>query len=119
EIDRPGDAALLEEGARLFDEFAGEVERVQSPVAEFPEAEAHAAGAAAGFKHAAVGSSGQVLLEDGEFRSPEAELMSGTGVVYDGAEVVEVGLDLAGGDFRGGFGNHGWTGINTDATRRQ
>lgn len=105
EGDGGGGAAFVEEGLGLGEEFLGEVEGVEAAVALFPKGEGDAAGAATGLEEAgATGAgAGEKLGEDGGFAVPEAELVGGASVVDDGAQVVEIGADLAGGD----AGGHG------------
>lgn len=90
------------EGAGLVDEFGGEVEGGEVAEAEGPETEGNPAGAAAGFEQRS-GEVGEKALDQEEFGAPEADLAGGAGVVDDGGEVVEIGLDGGGGDFRRRF----------------
>ena len=103
EGDGGGGAAFVEERLRLGEEFFGEVEGVEAAVALIPEGEGDTAGATTGFKQAGApgAGAGKELGEDGGFAMPKAKLVGGAGVVDDGAQVVEIGADLVGGDARG------------------
>ena len=91
-------AAVGGEGAGLDEEFFGEVEGGEVAVAEGPEAEGDAAGAAAGFEERSV-AVGEGALDEDAFGLPESEIVGGARVMQDGGEIVEVGADGAGGDF--------------------
>jgi len=88
------------EAAGLVDEFLGEIEGGEPPVAERPEAEGHAAGAAAGLEEARV-LVGKETLDEPALGRPEAEFVRGARVVDNRQEVVEIGANRGGGNFAG------------------
>ncbi len=90
--------ALGGERAGLDEEFFGEVEGGEIAVAEGPETEGHATGAAAGFDEGRRSIRERALDED-TFGFPKAEPVRGARVVEDRGEVVEVVADGGGGDF--------------------
>ena len=88
-------AAFGGETAGLVDEFLGEVEGGEVAVAEGPEAQRHAAGAAPGFEERG-GVVGEEAADQFTLRRPEAEFVRRAGVVDDRDQVVEIGADGGG-----------------------
>jgi len=97
-VDGDGGGAFFGEGAGLVHKFFGEVEGDEVVIAEFPESEGNAAGAAAGFEETG-GLVGKKTLDEEFFGFPESEAVRGAGVVDDRDGVVEVVADGRGGDF--------------------
>ena len=93
-------SALGGEAAGLVDEFLGEVEGGEIAVAECPEAEGDATGAAAGFEEGGA-LVGKETLDEPALGRPEAEFVRGARIVDDREEVVEIGANGRGGDFAG------------------
>lgn len=91
-------AALGGEAAGLVDEFIGKIEGGERAIAEGPERDADAAGAAAGLEERG-GAVGKEALDELALGSPETEFVRGAGVVHDRDEVVEIGADGRGGYF--------------------
>src|SRR5687767_13845954 len=88
-----GGIALGGEADRLVNQYLREVEGGDVPKAERPEADGHAAGAAAGFEQGR-GAVGKESLDEDALGRPETEFVRGARVVQDGRQVVEIGANL-------------------------
>ena len=86
------------EAASLVEELVGEVEGGEILVAGVPQAEGGADGPTAGFKERGGGIR-EVARDERAFRSPQAEVVRGAGVVDDGDGIVEIVADGSGGYF--------------------
>lgn len=86
------------ETAGLVDELFGEIEGGDSAVAQRPETDGDATGAAAGFEQWRS-PIGEETLDENAFGIPQAELMGCARVVDDRLQVIEVGANRIRGYF--------------------
>jgi len=91
-------AAYGGEAAGLVEQLPGKIKSGQIPIAEIPEAQRHATGAATGLDQSDVSIREKALDQD-PFRRPQAQPMRRPGVMEDGSNIVEVGSNRLGGQF--------------------